>query len=267
MTVVYSWKRMAATVMTRRTSPCRSRSPGSPGHCSPSFELPAIELEDVHATVVTDCTALGGCIYRHVAYIFFYHGDMPDLIVAAETNEPEATAAAEHGAKLLYYLGLFTRDERRNLGYVAGLDDLDRFVDTVGTLVTQIGGLPPDAERTWLPSDERLAEIQAELINAPGGPSRARLSAQLQLINHTLSGVDQKLPYDGCRNAVKLAVGIGDLDTALAASRTALAIDMRSAVTRRTGKYDIASVDPLRHRHSVDPLRHRQLFHLWKPAR
>jgi hypothetical protein len=206
-----------------------------------------LELGTVHATVVTDCMALGGCIYRHIAYIFFGGGAAPDLIVAAETNEPETTAAAKNGTELLYYLGLFTRRERRNLGYVVGLDDLDRFIDVVAALTIQIGGLPQDVERTWLSADDRLVDMQAELASTPGEPSQARLSAQLRLLSHILSGVDQKLAYDGCRNAAQLALGVGDLDTALAVSRTALAIDLRSAVTCQTDEYEIPAVDVLRH--------------------
>jgi hypothetical protein len=206
-----------------------------------------LEFGTVHATVVTDCTSLGGCIYRHVAYVFFGGGAAPELIVAAETNEPETTAAAKNGTELPYYLGLFTRGERRNLGYAVGLDDLDRFIDVVAELTIQIGGLPQDVERTWLSADDRLVDMQAELASAPGEPSQVRLSAQLRLLSHILGGVDQKLVYDGCRNAAQLALGIGDLDTALAVSRTALAIDLRSAVTCQTDEYEIPAVDVLRH--------------------
>lgn len=122
-----------------------------------------ISTTSLDATIITDCSSVGGILYAHVMYVFERSSSRPLLVIAAESNAAfqELFPDSDPEEQPLF-LGLFDPFGRKNLGASSELHELDAFISKAREVVTKLTGDTSFAEAEFQDAFPSIQEVLAE---------------------------------------------------------------------------------------------------------
>jgi tetratricopeptide (TPR) repeat protein len=106
------------------------------------------------ATIITDCSSVGGVLYAHVMYVFEKSSSFPLMIIAAEGNALQKMLPGSKSGTQPLFLGLFRSSGRINLGLFPEIHEIDDFVSKAREVVTKVT------------SDVEFREAEAQDVSA-----------------------------------------------------------------------------------------------------